>query len=68
MPADHGKLTHINTYGPLPDFYLDLPFTCRHCGQREIWRASDQKWYYEVAKGNIDARAVVCHVCRKSKK
>ena len=38
--ADHGKLSHINTYGSLPEFYLDQPFTCRQCGKREIWKAS----------------------------
>ena len=30
----------------------------------EIWRAADQQWYYEEAKGHIDARAVRCHDCR----
>ena len=44
VPADHSKLSHINTYGSLPEFYLDQPFTCRKCGKREIWKAKDQKW------------------------
>ncbi len=68
VPADHGKLAHINTYSSLPDFYLDRPFTCRNCGRREIWKAKDQKWYYEEAGGHIDARAVECHACRQAKK
>ena len=67
VPADHSKLDHINTYGYLPDFYIDRPFSCRDCGKEEIWRAADQKWYYEEAKGHIDARAVRCHACRKEK-
>lgn len=66
--ADHKKLSHINTYGGLPEFYLDKPFTCRQCGKCEIWKAVDQKWYYEEAKGHIDAKAVECHRCRKAKK
>jgi hypothetical protein len=66
--ADHSKLSHINTYGSLPDFYLDRPFICRKCGKREIWKARDQKWYYEEAKGHIDAVAVECHACRKGRK
>lgn len=65
LPADHSKLDHVNTYGPLPDYYIDQPFTCRDCGKEEIWRARDQKWYYEEAKGHIDATAVRCHSCRK---
>ncbi|MEM7411965.1 MAG: zinc-ribbon domain containing protein [Myxococcota bacterium] len=64
VPADPAKLDHINTYGSLPEFYIDLPFTCRQCGKREIWKARDQKWYYEEAKGHIDATAVACHACR----
>ena len=68
VKADHSKLDHINTYGSLPDFYIDRPFICRNCGKREIWKAADQKWYYEEAKGHIDAIAVECHGCRKAKK
>ena len=68
VQADHAKLDHINTYGSLPDFYLDRPFCCRQCGKWEIWKALDQKWYYEEAKGHIDAVAVECHSCRKNKK
>ena len=66
--ADRSELVHINTYGSLPEYYIDRPFICRNCGKREIWRASDQKWYYEEAKGHIDAKAVECHGCRKEKK
>jgi hypothetical protein len=68
VPADRSKLAHINTYGALPEYYLDKPFTCRVCGKREIWKAVDQKWYYEEAKGHIDASAVECHACRTAKK
>lgn len=68
IAADHSRLGHINTYGSLPEFYVDRPFTCRRCGKREIWRAADQKWYYEEAKGHIDAQAVECHDCRTRKK
>lgn len=68
VPANHGKLLHVNTYGDLPGFYIDRPFVCRKCGKTEIWKARDQKWYYEEAKGHTDARAVECHDCRKAKK
>jgi hypothetical protein len=68
VPSDPARLSHINTYGSLPEYYLDLPFVCRRCGKVEIWKAADQKWYYEEAKGHIDARAVECHACRQAKK
>ncbi len=67
VPADPDKLNHINTYGELPAYYLDKPFACRDCGKVEIWKAADQKWYYEEAKGHVDAVAVRCHVCRTGK-
>ena len=67
VAADPAKLEHINTYGELPEFYIDQPFQCRRCGKPEIWRAQDQKWYYEEAKGHIDAVAVECHACRQAK-
>ncbi|MCP4875957.1 MAG: hypothetical protein GY896_10865 [Gammaproteobacteria bacterium] len=67
VPADVSKLDHINTYGSLPEYYIDQVFTCRQCGQHEIWKAEDQNWYYEDAKGHIDAIAVKCHACRKQK-
>ena len=62
--ADHSELVHNNTYGPLPYFYIDRPFVCRDCGSHEIWTAEQQKWWYEVAKGNIDSFAVRCRACR----
>lgn len=67
LPADPAKLLHINTYGAVPEFYIDQPFICRVCGKREIWKARNQKWYYEEAKGHTDAKAVECNSCRKRK-
>ena len=66
--AEQAKLVHINTYGSLLEYYVDLPFTCRDCGKEEIWRAEDQKWYYEGAKGHSDATAVRCRSCRTARK
>ena len=62
--ADHSKMDHINTYGYIPEYYIDRPFTCCDCGKEEIWKAIDQKWYIEDAKGHIDAKAIRCHDCR----
>ena len=53
--ANHDELQHNNTYGDLPEFYIDRPFSCRDSGVEEIWTAIQQKWWYEVAKGHIDS-------------
>ncbi|HEY9601041.1 MAG TPA: zinc-ribbon domain containing protein [Allocoleopsis sp.] len=54
----------------IPDFvergyYIDIPFTCKDCGKREVWSASQQKWWYEVAKGGVWTTARRCHPCRQ---
>ena len=46
-------------------FYVDHPFTCKDCGKEEIWTAAQQKWWYEVAKGEVSSGAVRCRACRK---
>ncbi|HBH29460.1 MAG TPA: hypothetical protein DDX99_11530 [Desulfofustis sp.] len=33
-----------------------------------VWRAEKQKWWYEVAKGNINTKAVYCRSCRDAEK
>jgi hypothetical protein len=64
IPADLSKQAKNNSYDP-PHFYVDQPFRCVDCGKEEIWTASRQKWYYEVAKGSIYGRAVRCRPCRQ---
>jgi hypothetical protein len=63
IPADLEKQAPNNTYSPLL-YYVDQPFTCVDCGSEEVWTATQQKWYYEVAKGPIYARAIRCRPCR----
>jgi hypothetical protein len=58
-----------NSYG-VPDFvargyYQDVPFICASCGSKEIWRATQQKWWYEVAKGYVYSTAKLCRPCRR---
>jgi len=46
-------------------YYEDLPYRCQGCGKEEIWTASQQKWWYEVAKGYVYSTAKLCRLCRK---
>lgn len=66
--ADQNELAHNNTYGFLPLFYVDKVVDCRDCGAEEVWSAENQKWWYEVAKGNINTDAVRCRACRDNEK
>jgi hypothetical protein len=65
VASDHSQLAHNNTYSPLPKFYLDKVVVCRQCGKEEVWPAERQKWWYEVAKGNIFTEADLCRACRQ---
>lgn len=64
VAADKSQQVPNNSYSPPPDYYVDIEFTCKDCGRKEIWTAENQKWYYEVAKGSLYATAVRCRDCR----
>jgi hypothetical protein len=62
-------LAPYNSYGE-PDFvrrgyYEDRPFICAECHTPQVWRAWQQKWWYEVAKGYVDSTAKLCRPCRR---
>jgi hypothetical protein len=64
-----GNLRPTNSYGA-PDFvrrgyYLDMPFNCKSCGVEQVWTETQQKWWYESAKGDVWTIAVLCRPCRK---
>lgn len=69
VAVDVARLAPTGSWSP-PDFvtrgyYVDEPFACRDCGEGEIWTASQQKWWYEVARGDIFTVASRCRNCRR---
>jgi len=72
IPVNEALLAPNNSYGA-PDFvgrgyYVDRPFRCVDCGKEEIWTGTQQKWWYEVAKGFVYSTAVRCRICRRKKR
>lgn len=68
VACNPGQLAPYNSYGQ-PRFvqrgyYEDQPFRCCDCGAQGLWTAERQQWWYEVAKGNVETRAVRCKSCR----
>lgn len=62
------NLRPTNSYGT-PEyvargFYIDVPFECKSCGKQQVWTATQQKWWYESAKGDVWTTAVFCRPCR----
>jgi hypothetical protein len=66
------KLAPYNSYGEpvfvTRGYYSDIPFQCQGCGVKEVWRATQQKWWYEVAKGNVESTATRCRLCRRKER
>jgi len=70
-PVNEKLLAPNNSYGA-PDFvyrgyYVDRPFRCVDCGKQEVWTGTQQKWWYEVAKGLVYTTAIRCRPCRRRK-
>jgi hypothetical protein len=68
-PVNESLLAPYNSYG-VPKFvergfYIAVPFCCAGCGAEEIWTATQQKWWYEVAKGYVYSTAKLCRSCRR---
>src|SRR5262245_35574621 len=69
VPVNEELLAPNNSYGA-PDFvrrgfYVDRPFRCVDCGKKEIWTGTQQKWWYEIAKGFVYSTAIRCRLCRR---
>jgi hypothetical protein len=63
------NLRPTNSYGT-PDFvargyYVDFPFKCKDCGSAEVWSPTQQRWWYEIAKGDVWTVATRCRPCRQ---
>ena len=66
--ADQALLTRQNPFSTVPAFYADKVFTCRDCGEEQVWTAKQQKWWYEERLGPIDSTAVRCLPCRRARR
>lgn len=68
-PCNPQNLAAYNSYGDpafvVRGYYVDVLFQCASCRKQEVWTATQQKWWYEVAKGSVESRAKLCNPCRK---
>ena len=65
--VDLTQLAPTNSYGSsfmLCGYYLPVAFACKTCGKEEIWTPEQQKWFYEVVKGDPNAGPSRCRPCR----
>lgn len=70
--VDPEQLHSNNSYGwPLyvvRGYYLDQPFRCADCGADCVWTAERQRWWYEIAKGELYSIAKRCAPCRATER
>jgi hypothetical protein len=67
--VNESALRPYNSYGA-PQFvyrgyYVNTLFRCKDCGKEEVWTATQQKWWYEIAKGYVYSTATRCGSCRR---
>jgi hypothetical protein len=67
--VQEAQLAPYNSYGEprfvRRGFYLDVAFRCASCRSEQVWTAHQQKWWYEVAKGDVNSTAKLCRDCRR---
>jgi len=71
-PVNEAKLRPNNSYS-IPAFvergtYVPIEFACKNCGKVETWTAEQQKWWYEIAKGDVFTTATMCRPCRRKER
>lgn len=48
----------------LRGYYADIHFRCLDCGAECVWTADRQRWWYEIARGDVFSTAIRCKACR----
>lgn len=64
IPVNGSAVVSRSVMPKVPKYYRDTTVVCRDCGKTETWTATQQKWWYEVAKGEIESKAIRCRACR----
>ncbi len=68
VPVNKDEVVYNSMYFAIPLFYIDKEFICKDCGELEAWTAKQQKWWYEIAKGDLETTAIRCRSCRDIRK
>lgn len=68
VAADPDQQVTARSLTTKPLYYVDQAYTCKDCGKEDVWTAAQQKWYYEVAKGPVEGRAIRCLACRRQRR
>ena len=68
IAVDRSKVFSRSVLPKIPDYYRDTLFTCKDCGEQDLWTARQQQRWYEEQGGEIEAIAIRCRACRRKEK
>jgi len=68
IAVDRSTVFSRSAIPKIPDYYRDARFTCKDCGEQDLWTAKQQQRWYEEQGGEIEAIAIRCHACRRKEK
>lgn len=68
IAVDRTRVFSRSVLPEIPDYYRDTWFTCRDCGEQEVWTAKQQQRWHEEQGGEIEAIAIRCRACRRKEK
>jgi hypothetical protein len=68
IAVDRSKIFSRSVLPKIPDYYRDTLFTCKDCGEQDLWTAKQQQRWYEEQGGEIEAIAIRCRACRRKDK
>ena len=57
------RMCHVPHY-----FYVDVECVCVQCKQPFVFRAAEQKYWYETLKFHFDSTAIRCVSCRRARR
>lgn len=66
IKSNPDRLFSRSVYLIYPLYYADKAFICARCGREQLWTAKQQKWWYEIQKGEIESTAKHCRPCRQA--
>ena len=64
LPVDPDLINLGGSYHR-PIFFTDQPFSCQDCGTNCVWKAEDQRWYFETFHAPYYETAKRCRACRR---
>ncbi len=67
LPVDPDLINLGGSYHR-PVFFSDQSFTCLDCGAHCVWKAEDQRWYFETFHAPYYQTAKRCRACRRNER